>query len=44
MANITKEAEGLEALIKAAEKQDKTKVVKPQVCDIDDAECEACGS
>ncbi len=43
MANITEEANGLEALMRAAENQDKTKVVKPQVCDIDD-ECEACGS
>lgn len=44
MANITEEANGLEALMRAAENQDKTKVVKTQVCDIDDAECEACGS
>ena len=44
MANITEEANGLEALMRAAANQDKTKAVKPQVCDIDDAECEACGS
>ena len=44
MANITEEANCLEALMRAAENQDKTKVVKPQVCDVDDAECEACGS
>ena len=44
MANITEESLGLEALMRAAENQDKTKVVKPQVYDIDDAECEACGS
>jgi hypothetical protein len=44
MANITEESLGLEALMRAATEQDKTKVVKPQVCDIDDAECLSCGS
>jgi len=44
VANITEESNVIEALIKAAELQDKVKVLTPRVCDIDDTECEACGS
>jgi hypothetical protein len=47
MANITEESNGLEALLKQAEEQDKTKpVIAPfnMSCDIDDEGCLTCGS
>ena len=44
MANITEEANGLEALMRAAENQDKTKVVKPQIYNINNTKYKACGS
>lgn len=45
MTNITEEGlSSFELMMKNADKMDATKQVIPQVCDINDAECEACGS
>lgn len=47
MANITEESKGLEALLAAANKQDKEKPVVNTfniVCELDNEDCEACGS
>lgn len=38
----TPELTGLAALMQAAENQDKTTKVEPQVCNLDDTECLTC--
>jgi hypothetical protein len=42
--NIHQDNAGLDALMKAAEQQDKDKNVQPQNCNLDDEECLTCGS
>lgn len=42
MANITEEGNGYEALMAAAERMNKEKVVVAQVCNLDDETCESC--
>tara|TARA_R110000803_G_scaffold51016_1_gene105670 strand:+ start:810 stop:944 length:135 start_codon:yes stop_codon:yes gene_type:complete len=44
MANITEEMNAFELMLAKAEEMDKTSNIKPQVCNMDDNECEACGS
>lgn len=44
MANITEEANTMEALMKAMEQKDKEVRVEPQVCNLDEGECLTCGS
>lgn len=42
--NIHQDADGLAALIAAAEQQDKENPTKPQTCNLEDGECLSCGS
>ena len=43
MANITEESNAFEEMLRKAEELDKTKEIKPNICNLDD-ECVTCGS